>query len=104
MSRANRRLTLPRPSSSKNRNTFMAQEKTIIIIVNGTQHEWPKDEITYAEVVTLDVPDYSQHPEVTYSVKYTKGHGNKPDGILSPGASVKAKDGMIFSVSETGQS
>lgn len=83
----------------------MAQEKkTVTIVVEGTPHEWPKDEITYAEVVTLEVPDYAQHPEITYSVKYKRGHGNKPEGILSPGSSVKVKEGMVFSVSDTGQS
>ncbi len=83
----------------------MANEnKTVNIIVEGTQHEWPKGEITYAEVVTLEVPDYPQHTDITYAVKYKNGHGNKPEGILSPGASVKVKDGMIFSVSPTGQS
>lgn len=79
-------------------------KKPVTIIVNGKPHEWPKDEISYAEVVTLEVPTYPQHPEITYSVKYKKGHGDKPEGILSPGASIKVKDGMIFSVSETGQS
>jgi hypothetical protein len=83
----------------------MAEEKkTVTIIVDGTSHEWPKGEITYAEVVTLEVPNYSQHPEITYSVKYKNGHGNKPEGVLTPGASVKVKEGMIFNVSETGQS
>lgn len=83
----------------------MAQEKkTVTIIVEGTPHEWSKDEITYAEVVTLEVPNYAQHTEITYSVKYKRGHGNKPEGILSPGGSVKVKEGMVFSVSETGQS
>jgi hypothetical protein len=83
----------------------MPQTKTIEIIVNGTQFDWTKnDEITYAEVVTLDVPDYAQHPEITYSVTYKNGHGNKPEGTLSPGGSVKVKDGMSFSVSPTGQS
>jgi hypothetical protein len=67
-----------------------AEKKTVTIIVEGTPHEWPKDElITYAEVVTLEVPDYAQHPEITYSVKYKSGHGDKPEGILSPGSSVK---------------
>lgn len=80
------------------------EKKTVTIIVEGTPHEWPKDKITYSEVVTLEVPDYSQHPEITYSVKYKKGHGDKPEGILSPGGSVKVKEGMIFSVTETGQS
>ena len=80
------------------------EKKTVTIIVEGTSHEWPKTEISYAEVVTLEVPTYPQHPEITYSVTYKRGHGDKPEGILSPGASVKVKDGMIFSVSETGQS
>lgn len=79
-------------------------KKTVTIIVEGTPHEWPKGEITYTEVVILEVPNYPQHPEITYLVKYKNGHGNKPEGILSPGASVKVKEGMIFSVRETGQS
>lgn len=79
-------------------------KKTITIIVEGTPHEWPKDEITYAQVVTLEFPDYPQHPEITYSVKYRNGQGNKPAGTLSLGGSVKVKEGMIFNVSRTGQS
>jgi hypothetical protein len=79
-------------------------KKTVTIIVEGTPHEWPKGEISYAEVVTLEVPDYAQHPEITYSVKYKRGHGDKPEGILAPRESVKVKEGMIFSVSATGQS
>lgn len=80
------------------------EKKLVTIIVEGSPHEWPKDEITYAEVVTLEVPDYAQHPEISYSVTYKRGHGNKPEGILSPGMSVKVKEGMIFNVSPTGQS
>jgi hypothetical protein len=83
----------------------MTQEhKTVTIVVEGTPHEWPKGEISYAEVVTLEVPNYAQHPEITYSVRYKAGHGNKPEGVLTPGATVKVKEGMIFYVSETGQS
>lgn len=80
------------------------ENKDVTIIVEGTPHDWPKGDISYSEVVTLEVPDYVQHPDITYSVTYKKGHGNKPEGILSPGASVKVKEGMIFNVSETGQS
>ena len=78
--------------------------KTVAIIVEGTPHEWPKGKITHIEVVTLEVSSYPEHPEITYSVKYKNGHGSKPEGILAYGASVKVKEGMIFSVSETGQS
>lgn len=79
-------------------------KKNVNIIVEGNPHEWVKDDISYEEVVSLEIPNYSSHPEITYSVKYKRGHGSKPEGILSPGGSVKVKDGMIFSVSETGQS
>jgi hypothetical protein len=79
--------------------------KTVTIVVDGTPHEVPKKErITYAEVVTLAYPDYAQHPEITYSVTYSRGHNDKPDGILPPGGSVKVKDGMAFNVNRTGQS
>jgi Multiubiquitin len=81
-----------------------SEKKFVTIIVGGTRHEWPKDEISYEEVVTLEVPDYNQHPEVTYSVKYKRGEGNKPEGTLVKGASVKVKEGMVFNVSETSQS
>lgn len=81
------------------------QEKMITIVVDGTPHQVPKNEyITYAAVVTLAYPDYPQHPEITYSVTYTRGHGDKPEGILNPGESVKVKEGMSFCVNRTGQS
>lgn len=81
------------------------QHKLVTIVVEATPHEWPKDDdITYVQVVTLEVPNYAQNPHITYSVRYKAGQGNKPEGILTPGASVKVKEGMIFYVSETGQS
>ena len=81
------------------------KDKTVTIVVDGTPHKVPKNEtITYAEVVTLAYPDYPQHPEITYSVTFTRGHGDRPEGVLSPGGSVKVKEGMSFSVNRTGQS
>jgi len=80
------------------------EKKTVTIIVEGSPHEWPKEEISYVEVVTLAVPDYAQNPGISYSVKYKRGHGNKPEGVLVPGASVKVKEGMIFSVTATTKS
>lgn len=83
----------------------MSNDKMVTIYVEGTPHEWPKnEEISHAQVVTLEVPNYSPTGGITYSVKFTKGSGNKPEGTLPPGASVKVKDGMVFTVSETGQS
>jgi hypothetical protein len=80
------------------------QGHTVTIIVEGTPHRWSKERINYDEVVTLEVPDYAQHQEITYSVKYKNGPSDRPEDTLAKGESVKVKDGMIFYVSETGQS
>ena len=78
-------------------------KKLVTIIVEATPHEWPKEEITYAEVVSLEDPGFPQHPERVYSVTYERAHNNK-SGVLSPGGSVKAKEGMVFYVKDTGVS
>ena len=81
------------------------QPKIVTIYVESKPHEWPKDtEITHADVVRFEVPDYTPGGGVTYSVKYTRGQGEKPEGVLAEGTSVKVKDGMRFTVSDTGQS
>jgi len=81
------------------------KEKTITIFVNGDPQEIEKkEEVTYDEIVTFAFPDFPQHPERTYSVKYKRGHGEKPEGILPPGDTVKVKDQMRFDVTPTGQS
>lgn len=87
-----------------NNDTKEKKEKTVTIVVEGTPHEWAKGDITFEQVVTLEFPDFPNHPEITYSVKYKKGDNNKPEGIISPGGSVKVKEGMVFNVSKTGQS
>lgn len=76
----------------------------VTIYVNSTRFEFKKNRITYEEVVTLAFPDFPQHPERTYSVTYKDGQSEKPEGILSPGASIKIKDGIKFKVTHTGQS
>ena len=73
-----------------------SEKKAVTIFVEGISHEWPKGEISYAEVVTLEVPNYAQHQEITYSVTYTRGDGDKPEGVLAKGASVKVKERMRF--------
>lgn len=90
--------------NENNQKDNQGEKKEVTIYVNTTPHKWPKDEISYEQVVKLEVPDYPQNPPITYSVKYKKGPGNKPEGTLSKGISVKVKDGMEFTVSETGQS
>lgn len=80
------------------------EKKDVTIIVDATPHEWPKETILYEEVVRLEIPSYTSSSNITYSVGYERGQGNKPEGTMSLGDSVKIKEGMIFRVSETSQS
>jgi len=80
------------------------RKKKITIVVNGDPHEEEKGEMTYDEIVTIAFPDFPQHPERNYSVKYIHGPAHKPEGILAPGGKVHIKDGMEFTVTPTGQS
>lgn len=82
----------------------MAQEhKQIVIVVNGEKHPWPKTEISYEDVAKLAFPD-TYNLNTVYSIKYRNGHGEKPEGNLVKGATVKVKDGMIFTAKDTGES
>lgn len=76
----------------------------VTIVVEATPHIWLEKHISYEEVVKLEVPDYSPTSGISYAVKFTRGHGEMPEGVLSPGTKVKVKEGMKFNVSETGQS
>jgi len=86
-------------------NTLDVEDhKTVTIIVEGTPHKWADEYISYEQVVTLEVPDYSQNPQINYTVTFKGGPRGKPEGTLSKGGTVKVREGMTFSVSETGKS
>jgi len=63
-----------------------------------------KDDLTFDEVVKLafETPPYGEN--TLFCVTYRRGHGNKPEGILAPGESVKVKEQMIFDVTATDKS
>lgn len=84
--------------------TRHVEGRMVTIIVEGTPHDWSKPSITYVEVVTLFDPTFPQHPDTTYSVTYDHGPRQNPEGILSPGGSVRVRERMVFHVSPTGQS
>jgi ABC-type sugar transport system ATPase subunit len=66
-------------------------KKKITIVANGSHQQVEKEEMIYEEIVTLAIADFPQHPERNYSIKYSNGHANKPEGILSPGGKIKVK-------------
>ncbi len=83
----------------------MPPAKELTIVVNTKPHPWTAKEISYAQVVELAYPGADFGNElITYTVKYRRGIGNKPEGSLVAGKSVKVKDGMTFDVTKTDRS
>lgn len=74
--------------------------KDVTIYVNTIGHEWPKDDISYEQVVALALPTLPPGQTDGYTVLYQRAHGNK-DGNLVAGQTVKVKEGMVFDVTAT---
>lgn len=73
------------------------------IIVNQDEHKWPKDDITYNDVVALYLQDGGSKSN-EYLIKYSEGPKVNPTGTLAPNGQVVVKNGMHFRVSGTGES
>jgi hypothetical protein len=81
------------------------RDKTVTIIVNGRRKDVPKhDELTFAELVRLAFDNPPQGEFICFTITYRKGHGNKPEGTVPEGGSVRPKEGMIFNVTATDKS
>jgi hypothetical protein len=46
----------------------------------------------------------SGNENTIYTLTYKRGHGNKPEGTLVSGETVKVKEGMVFNVTRTDKS
>jgi len=77
------------------------EKKAHTIVVNGRSREWDADEISFEQLVVLAFPTPAPGGNVEYTISYRRAHGNKPEGTLKAGDSVKVKEGMIFDVTPT---
>ena len=73
------------------------------IVVNGRSKKWPKDAISYDELVALSglPPPSGPNPGFTITFHNNPDHS---DGTVVPGQSVNVRNGMIFNVTPTTQS
>lgn len=79
--------------------------KTVTVVVNGESKVVDKkEELTFDEVVDLAFNPRPVGQEIVYEITYWRGHGNKPEGHLVEGGTVKVKDGMVFNVHYTDKS
>lgn len=90
-------------SSEAARGKSEGHEKSVTIVVDGREKVVTAKELTYAEVLGL-VDNLVTGPNITYTITYRRGHGEKPEGTLVEGQTLKVKDGMIVNVETTDKS
>ena len=80
------------------------RNKDFTIIVNGRERTVTADELSFAEIIALAFDNPPTGENIVFTVTYRRGHGNKPEGTLVDGETVKIKEGMIFNVTATDKS
>lgn len=78
------------------------QDKQFTIVVNGREKVTTERELSFSQIVTL--AGLPVGPSTLFTVTYRRGEGNRPEGTLVNGQTVKIKDGMIFNVTATNKS
>jgi len=78
--------------------------QTVNIIVNARPRNLAKTEISFEEILLLAYDQPPSGPNWVFTVTYHRGHGEKPEGSLRAGGSVKVKEGMVFDVTATDKS
>ena len=79
------------------------EEKKVVIIVDGTPKTWMEDRISYWQIVDLRYPPPHKDTEL-FTVQYSRGPKENPQGTLVSGESVEVKNGMVFDVTRTDKS
>lgn len=79
-------------------------EKAITIIVNGREKTVTAKELGEDELVGLAFDNPPTGTLICFTITFRRGQGNKPEGTLDEGETVKLKEGMIFNVTATDKS
>lgn len=74
------------------------------IIVNGEKKVVTQKELSFDDLVRLAFGSLPPDDNVIFTITFRRGHGERPEGVLRPGQSVKVKEGMIFDVTATRRS
>lgn len=80
------------------------ETKEFTIVVNGREKRITEREISFEGVVAIAFNNPPAGSNTVFTVTYRRGEGNKPEGTLVSGDTVKIKNGMIFNVTATDKS
>lgn len=80
------------------------QVKEYVITVNARPKVVTQKELSFFEIISLAFNPPPTGPNFVFTITYRRGEGNKPEGSLINGETVKVKEGMIFNVTATDKS
>ncbi|AEA26492.1 hypothetical protein Psed_4332 [Pseudonocardia dioxanivorans CB1190] len=78
--------------------------REMTIVINARERTVTDKELTFEQLVAMAYPSAPTGENVMFTISFRRGHGNKPEGSLLTGETVKIKDGMVFVVSATDKS
>ena len=78
--------------------------KEYTIVVNGREKTVTATELGEDDLVALAYENPPKGELICFTITYRRGQGNKPEGTLDEGDTVKLKEGMIFNVTATDKS
>jgi len=77
------------------------ESETLTIIVNTRPHAWSMKRISYEQVVQLAYAGQTPTDDITFTVRYSRGHDGHGAGTLTKTKEVPVKEGMVFDVVRT---
>lgn len=83
---------------------FVTRPRVITIYINGTAKSVTAKRLSYEDLVRLAFENPPTGPEVQFTITYSNGPEGQTSGAVTPGNSVKIKNGMEFDVTPTNRS
>ena len=90
--------------TSEHANPPHEHVKEVTVVFNGRPRTIAKERLTFEDVIAHAFETPPSGDGVQFTIQYTRGHNNKPNGTLLEGDSVMVKDGMEFDVTATNRS
>jgi hypothetical protein len=94
----------PQNIHENNGNDHGGDGRELTVVINAREQVVTSKDLTFEQLVTYAFPTAPSGDNVLFTISYRRGHGDKPEGSLLAGESVKVKDGMVFVVSATDKS
>ncbi|MCW3161307.1 multiubiquitin domain-containing protein [Chryseobacterium oryctis] len=91
-------------NSVNSQNNGNGKKPDVVIYVNGRENVWNEKEINFVQIIKIAFGNFENSESAAYTVAFKRGQGNKPEGVLNLGESVKVKDKMIFNATRTDKS